>query len=528
MLGRRSSRFSPLGNCHLTSRGTEELKAAFRRSLRLIVGLIVLGIVLVNLLEQVKGPTYEAVSKVEVPATSLAQIISGTQSSFVDPQRSQDTAAAIATSPKVYATAATQTANALGNAQALQDATSVSEVPDTDILAFTASDSDASKAQKVANAVAQGYVTFSGQNATQTIRATIATLQGTLSTLPAGPQRTQEQNQINRLELLQGASADVATIIQTAVSADKTSPAPAKDTVLGLVLGLVVALIVVAVREAVDTKVRSESDVEEILSAPVITRVRPLPKRVRMVSYGQHQAAYADAYSLLAAQIAPAKDLHKSKVIAVTSSVAQEGKTSTSANLAVALARRGADVILADFDFRKPDMNRLFNIPPDVPGSLQIFSGEVNLNGALWQVSLDGMEPEASRNGHLPSTNGSGDTPDAALPHGSLRVLPAGGILAADREGQAEPPPLRPLLQLLRMRATTVIVDTAPALLTADMTDFAERIDTTIVVVRQGFASRRNLRLLAQQAENWPTRVAGAVLTDVDLPNELASYYGVR
>jgi Mrp family chromosome partitioning ATPase len=512
----------------LTSRGTEDLKAAFRRSLRLIVALIVLGIVLVNVLEQLKGPSYEAVSKVQVPSTTLAQIISGTQTAFSDPQRDQDTAAALAASPKVYETAAARTNNALGNASSLQNATTVAEVPDTDILSFTSTNSNAGTAQKIANAVAQGYVTFNAQNATQAIRSTIANLQATLDTLPAGPQRTQVQTQINKLQLLLGASTDNATIIQSAVSADKTSPAPAKDTALGLVLGLVVALIVVAIREAVDTKVRSDSDVEEILSAPVITRVRPLPKRVRMVSYGPHQAAFADAYSLLAAQVAPAKDVRKPKVIAVTSSVAQEGKTSTAANLAVALARRGADVILADFDFRKPDMNRLFNIPADVPGSLQIFSGETNLNGALWQISLDGVQPEASRNGHGPSSNGGGEIADAALPHGSLRVLPAGGFLAADRQGQAEPPPLRPLLQLLRMRATTVIVDTAPALLTADMADFAERIDLAIVVVRQGYASRRNLRLLAAQAQQWQTQLAGAVLTDVPLPSELSTYYGVR
>jgi succinoglycan biosynthesis transport protein ExoP len=514
----------------VSSRGTEELKAAFLRSLKLVIGLIVLGIVLVNVLEQVKGPNYQAVSKVEVPSTTLAQIVSGTQPGFVDPQRSQDTAAELASSPKVYEIAAAQTKNAVGDAGSLQGATTVTEVADTDILSFTSTNSDPATAQKIANAVAKGYVTFSGQNATQTIRATITTLQETLTTLPVGTQRTQAQGELNKLQLLLGASASDATITQTAVSAAKTSPAPVKDTVLGLVLGLVVALIVVAIREAVDTKVRSESDVEEILSAPVITRVRPLPKRVRMVSYGQHQAAFADAYSLLAAQIAPAKDLRKPKVIAVTSSVAQEGKTSTSANLAVALARRGADVILADFDFRKPDMNRMFNIPPDVPGSLQIFSGEVNLNGALWQVSLDGMQPEATRNGHGPDSNGTGgrDAADAAVPHGSLRVLPAGGILAADRDGQAEPPPLRPLLQLLRMRATTVIVDTAPALLTADMADFAERIDLAIIVVRQGFASRRNLRLLAAQAQGWQTVVAGAVLTDVPLPAELSTYYGVR
>jgi Mrp family chromosome partitioning ATPase len=513
----------------VTSRGSEELKAAFRRSLTLIIGLIVLGVLVVNLLEQVKGPSYQAASQVQVQATSLAQIVSGTSPPFVDPQRSQDTAAALAKSTPVYAQAARTTHNALGDTSALQGAVTVGEVADTDILSFTATASSASDAQRIANVVAGAFVTVNGQTATQPVTATIAKLQSSLLGVPAGAQRALVQKQINKLKLLESASASSAAVTQRAVSADQTSPAPVKDTVLGLVLGLVIALIIVAVREAVDTKVRSETDVEDILSTPVITRVRPLPKRARMVSYGRYQTTFADAYSLLAAQVAPAKDLRTPKVIAVTSSVAQEGKTSTAANLAVAIARRGGDVILADFDFRKPDLNRLFNIPPDVPGSLQIFSGETNLSGALWEVSLDGIQPEATRNGHLSNGNGTGDmSGPSSLPHGSLRVLPAGGTLSADRDGQAEPPPLRPLLQLLKMRATTVIVDTAPALLTADMADFAERIDTVIVVVRQGYASRRNLRLLAAQAQNWQTQLAGAVLTDVPLPSELSTYYGAR
>src|SRR5439155_1060342 len=84
-------------------------------------------------------------------------------------------------------------------------------------------------------------------------------------------------------------------------SATKTSPAPVKDTLLGFSIGLVIALLVVALREAVDTTVRSESDIEELLSAPVLATVRTLPRRTRMVTYGRHEAAYSDAYPLLAA-----------------------------------------------------------------------------------------------------------------------------------------------------------------------------------------------------------------------------------
>jgi capsular polysaccharide biosynthesis protein len=313
----------------LTSRGSEELKAALRRSLRLIVVLIVVGVVVVNLFEQIKGPSYQAVSKVEVAATPLSEVITNTEPTFVDPQRSQDTAAALAASPEVYEIAGTQTNGRLGSANALQGATTISEVTDTDILAFTATASSASKAQQIANAVAAGYETFSARNASQSIVSTIAKLRTTLTTLSAGAQRTQLQGELNRLQLLQGATASDATIVQQAVSADQTSPAVVKDTALGLIIGLVVALIVVAIREAIDTRVRSDRDAEELLSVPVIGRLRPLPKRVKLVSFGINQSLFSDAYALLAAQLAPPKDATEGKVIAMTSAVAQEGKTST-------------------------------------------------------------------------------------------------------------------------------------------------------------------------------------------------------
>ena len=56
----------------MTSGGVEALKAAVRRSLPLLVGLIVLGIVAVNVFEQVRGPQYEATAKVVVTSTPLA------------------------------------------------------------------------------------------------------------------------------------------------------------------------------------------------------------------------------------------------------------------------------------------------------------------------------------------------------------------------------------------------------------------------------------------------------------------------
>jgi Mrp family chromosome partitioning ATPase len=508
---------------------SDELTAALRRSLSLIIGLMLLGLILVNVVAQIGGPSYQAVSKVEVPAIPLSEVVSGTQPAFVDPQRSQDTAASLAQSPQVYQLASASN-RSLGSGQKLQTATKVAEVTDTDIISFTSSASSGREAKLVANAVAQGYITFSSRNATTQATATMAQLRQTLATLPPGSQKNQVQSELNHLALLNGASSSDATVVQSASSADKTSPAPAKDSVLGVVLGLVVGLIITAVREAVDGRVRNADDVQEILATPVMTRIRPLPKRTRMVSFGSHQLAFADAYSMLASQLVSSRAPTSSHVIAVTSSIAQEGKTTTAANLSVAIARRGASVILVDFDFRRPDVSTLFKIPADASGALQVIVEKRSLASVLWEVSLSSATADAVQNGHSPA-RGRSPLRHPGLQEageGLLRVLPAGGHLNPGRDDGARVTAVRTLIGRLREAADVVVIDTPPTLLTSDVTDLSDSLDSIVLVVRQGHATRRNLKLVADQTHGWGTSLTGAVLTDAPQPAELAAYYGAR
>jgi Mrp family chromosome partitioning ATPase/capsular polysaccharide biosynthesis protein len=519
----------------MRSHADETLRAAVRRSLPILVGLILIGLVASNLVAQLKGPSYSAASRVEIAATPLSSIITNTQPSFVDPQMSLDTAAALAASPQVYDLAARRAGGALGPSSTLHSATSVSEVPNTDILSFSATSPTAGHAVRIANGVANAYIVYRAQLHSAAIASTIAKLQATLATLSPGAQHNQVADELNRAQLLLGATSNDATLVQQAVSADKTSPAPTKDSLIGLALGLIIGLLVIALREAIDSTVRSEADVEDLLAKPVLATVRPLPRRTKMVTYGRHEAQFADTYSLLAAQLAPSKNATKAKVLAVTSALSREGKTTTAANLAVTAARRGLDVILADFDFRKSELSSLFGVPSTALGALQVLDGGVDLNEVMWTVKLDGAHPMVHRNGHGPFLDGAdidGDPELAARdgdghePRGRLRLLSTGGELSPRRA--TERPVLAPLLRALRAEAQMVVIDTPPALLTSEMTELAELIDLAVVVVRQGYVSRRSLRSLARHAASWPTDVAGAVLTDVRVSGAYGTYYGAK
>jgi len=512
----------------MTSGGAEALKAAIRRSLFLIFLLVLLGLVAVNAFKQLRGPRYEASSRVLISTTPLVQIITQTAPPFVDPNRIFATARALASSRDVYERAARRVGNSLGTPSEMAAATGVTGGTDDDILRFSATSDDPNRAVGIANAVANAYVGFRAELNGSTIRKMTAELRAKLKRLkPGDPARTDIQQLLNTLDALSTTNSGDAKVVQNASSATKTSPAPVRDSLLGLSIGLVIALLMVAVREAIDTTVRSESDVEDVLAVPVLATVRSLPRRTRMVTYGRHEAAYADTYALLAANLAQARAGDKREVLAVTSAVSREGKTTTAANLAVSLARRGMDVVLCDFDFRKPALSEVFQIPRDAAGVLQVLSGAAQLEDVLWSVTLTGARPRVSKNGALPAAATAGSTngkeTEAA---GSLVFLPSGGAVRSQSGTLSHR--LAPLLKQLRSRADLVVIDTPPALLTVEIADLSRVVDEVLVVVRQGRVTQRSLRSLSRQARSWPAEVTGAVLTDAPAGEEQYAYYGSR
>jgi Mrp family chromosome partitioning ATPase len=534
----------------MSSGGADALKAAIRRSLPLIVGLVILGVVAVNVFEHLQGAKYQASASVDISPITEAEIVTGTTPPILDPTEVLATAQQLAGAAEVYQLAAQRTSNRYGNAGTLSSNTAVSQIGTTELLQFTATGKSPKQAVGIANAGANAFVIYRAQVTGAQTAAVITELQAKTGTLPAGAERAQIVSEIQKLQLLQSAAGSGATVVQTATSADKTSPKLTKDSAIGFSIGLVIALLLVALREAVDTRVRSEGSVEEVLGAPVLASIRTHPRRTPIVTVGRYETMFTDAYALLAAQLAPDRRETEHTVLAVTSALAGEGKTTTVANLAIALAKRGEQVLLADFDFHKPTLANLFAIPAGVGGALQILDGTETLDQTLWQISLDGpkavatlraeVQPIRRRERAAPGgrsgvrfdpiddeRDGGNGTADASARAGSLVVLPSGKVGATD--AHARTAQLGPLLRELSSRAPIVILDTPPALLTVEMTELAQLVDMVLVVVRHGQVSQRILRSLGRHARTWPAELTGAVMTGVPVSTTgYTSYYTGR
>ena len=169
------------------------------------------------------------------------------------------------------------------------------------------------------------------------------------------------------------------------------SPQPIRNGILGLLFGLAVGLGLAFLIDAFDTRVRSGEELAERLGVTLLGRLPEPPKRLRerngLVMLDQPNSQHAEAFRMLRTNLELANIEQEAKVIAVASALPSEGKSTTIANLAIAIARGGNSVALVDLDLRKPMLSNFFNVPSPA-GVTDVALGRVTLEEALLHVNV--------------------------------------------------------------------------------------------------------------------------------------------
>ena len=154
------------------------------------------------------------------------------------------------------------------------------------------------------------------------------------------------------------------------VPENPVSPNPGRAGVLAAIVGLVLAIGVALVLERFDDSVRSKDDLERTLDLPVLGTIPVVGgwtsgPRPPVVSLATPRSPATEAYRSLrtALQFAPEEMV---STIQITSPVAGDGKTTVVANLGVAFARAGQQVVLVCCDLRRPSLHEFFGLTNDV------------------------------------------------------------------------------------------------------------------------------------------------------------------
>jgi non-specific protein-tyrosine kinase len=216
------------------------------------------------------------------------------------------------------------------------------------------------------------------------------------------------------------------------------------------------------------------------------------------------------------------------RTIMITSGVEQEGKSTTVANLAVALARSGQQVILADLDLRRPFVERFFDLD-DRPGVTQVAVGHATVDEALAPVALSTPEAVMASlaSGRASASrvhaNGKGRVNGKTHHTGSLHVLAAGPIppdpgefVGTDR--------LTEVLEELRERADVVLIDAPPLFHVGDGLVLSGKVDGVIVVTRMEVLRRAMVTELQRLLATMPAEKLGFVVTGAESEESYGSY----
>ena len=363
--------------------------------------------------------------------------------------------------------------------------------------------------------------------------------------LSAADLQSQSQSAQARLEAFTGTLQNLQTDLLTkpgaarigtrAEAAVQTAPSVKRDLIAGVAIGLVVALGLIFLLEALDRKVRSSEEASQQLGLPILARIpapsRSLRRRDQVSLLANQSGPNGEAYRKLRVALDLANLQAAAGVVMVTSAVEQEGKSTTIANLAVAMAQVGRRVVLVDLDLRRPFLHKLFDLG-DGPGVTEVALGDISVQDALSTVAV--IPRTSSRTGVLAiarhgsghgNMNGNGNGSRAGAGEGVLEVLTA-GTQPADPSALLESEALGAILHQLRERADIVLVDAPPVLPVSDAVSISSRVDGMVVVSRLDVVQRPMLRELRRELDRAHVAKLGLVLTGADSDSAYGYGYG--
>jgi capsular exopolysaccharide synthesis family protein len=492
------------------------------RSKWIVLTAVILVPLVAVLLSQTRDPQYSAAATVLLNRQSLAATVNGGQDPnvFQDPDRLGRTQAQVARVPEVARRALREARVTDLTPGDLLAASSVETVPQTDVvLRFNVTDPRPEVAAQLATAYARQYTLYRRDLDTAAFKSAQRELRQQMAKLDrSGVDHSsdlysglldKDQN-LSTLIALQGSNASV---LHGAGGATATGPSTLMNAALGLFLGIVIGLGLAFLREAFDRRVRADQDLDTVIDLPLLARVAGPPKQAdarQLAMIARPTTPEAESFRLLRANLELANlDLH-ARTIMVTSASQQEGKTTTIANLAVALASAGRRVALVDLDLRDPGLGRMFGLQMRA-GVTQVVLGDVPLAEALTRIPLASSE--------------IGPTGRAPLTAGTLDVLPAGSIPPnpADIAASAA---VADILRELAESHDIVLADAPPLLVVSDAVTLGARVDAVLVVVRLNVTDRDTLDRLARALNSVPSAKLGYILTGAEMPEGYG--YGVR
>ncbi|WGS66040.1 GumC family protein [Marinitoga aeolica] len=308
---------------------------------------------------------------------------------------------------------------------------------------------------------------------------------------------------LEKLEETRIAEAGVvgtAKLIDSAITPNKPIKPNKKLTaaiggVLGIFLGILVAFIV----EYMDKSIKDEDEIKRMAKGHIVLgriptfEMKKEYEKPELIVLNEPVSPVSESIKLTLANInystTPAPE-----VIAITSAGPGEGKTITSANLAISYAQNGLKTLLIDIDMRKPRVEKALGLERYNIGVV---------NHILKDIPIERVTQNYMENLDV-------------IPVGPLPPNPT-ALLTSKKFGE--------LIEQLRQKYDKIVIDLPPILAAADALIVAKHTDGLVLVVRAGKTQKHSLKVALENITTSDNKLLGIVIDDINEKNSGYYYY---
>jgi capsular exopolysaccharide synthesis family protein len=339
------------------------------------------------------------------------------------------------------------------------------------------------------------------ESAISRLQQQVATYNAEIQRIPAIEQNLQEikrqldtkQEVYNLLMAKREESAiSLAATISNIKVLEKANPNPIpikpnRRTIqlIALLAGLAIPALVIFLIEALNDKVTSRSDVEQITDATILGDVGHSFGKENLVVTPNNRGVVAEQFRIIRSNLQYVINHITKPVIMITSSFSGEGKSFISTNIGAVMALAGKRTIILEFDIRKPKVLSHLNLPKK-PGLTNYLLGKIELE----------------------------DLPVPVPGYDNLYVLPCGPVPPNPAEMLLDQK-LAKLFDYLKREFDLVIMDTAPVGMVSDALTLSKFTDATLYIIRQGHTFKKQISLIDQFYKEGKLPKLSIILNDV-------------
>ena len=256
------------------------------------------------------------------------------------------------------------------------------------------------------------------------------------------------------------------------------------NTLLGGVLGMIIGLGLIFLLDFLDDTYKSLNDFSQSEEVNILGSIRKIKGRKlsdKLVALKYPHSPVTESYRIIRSRIRfkPTDKLTRS--IMVTSSMPEEGKSVTAANLAVVFAQANYKTVIVDADLRHPALHEFFEVNNEVGLGDILSSTDFRIEDCVQDTSVK-----------------------------NLKILTSGTPLLdpSERLGSER---MKDILDELKSVASVIIVDSAPVLVYADAIVLSGRLDGVIMVIQAGKSTRGAITQALFDLQNANANLLGSV-----------------